>query len=108
MRRTFIRHVSVGIVIVALAAAAATSAFAASSNRGHFGPRAGFGPGFGFGMRGGFGPGFGGPGFGGPGPRGGAGGLLAADILTPAARYLGLSASYLPSGLNSGQPVAAE
>src|SRR5437763_17022334 len=108
MRRTFIRHVSVGIVIVALAAAAATSAFAASSNRGHFGPRAGFGPGFGFGMRGGFGPGFGGPGFGGPGPRGGAGGLLAADILTPAASFLGVSASDLASDLKSGKTLAQE
>ena len=69
MRRTFIR-VSVGTVVVALAAAAATSAFAASTARGHHFVLRGFGimggPGFG-------GPGFGGPGFG--GPRGG--GILA-------------------------------
>jgi hypothetical protein len=109
MRRTFIRHVSVGTLIVAFAAAAATSAFAASSNRGgQFGPRAGigFGPGFPFGM-GGFG--FGGPGFGGPGgPRGGAGGLLAADVLTPAASYLGISVSDLASDLKSGKTLAQE
>src|SRR5437868_15087865 len=92
MGRTFIRHVSLGTVVVALAAAAATSAFAASTARGHhFGPR-------GFGILGG--PGFGGPGFGGPGfdgPRGGGGGILAADVLTPAADHLGLSVSTLQS-----------
>ena len=110
MRRTFIRHVSVGIVIVALAAAAATSAFAASSNRGHFGPRAGFGPGFGFGMRGGFGPGFGGPGFGGPGPRGGAGGLLAAaEAIAAVVKPDELSPEYvIPSVFNREvAPLAA-
>ena len=107
MRRTFIR-VSVGTVVVALAAAAATSAFAASTARGHhFGLR-GFGimggPGFG-------GPGFGGPGFGGPGfggPRGG-GGILAADVvLTPAADYLGVSVSTLQSDLKGGKTLAQE
>jgi hypothetical protein len=107
MGRTFIRHVSVGTVIVAFAAAAATSAFAASSNRGgHFGPRGGFGfgPGFAFGPGG-----FGGPGFGGPGgPRGGAGGLLAADVLTPAAGYLGISVSTLTADLKSGKTLAQE
>ena len=105
MRRTFIR-VSVGTVVVALAAAAATSAFAASTARGHhFGLR-GFGimggPGFG-------GPGFGGPGFGGPGfggPRGG--GILAADVLTPAADYLGVSVSTLQSDLKGGKTLAQE
>jgi len=112
MSRTLIRRLSVGTAVVAVAAAAATSAFAASSNRGgHFGPRAGFGPGFGFGIRGGFGPGFGGPGFfgGGPGgPHGGPGGLLAADVLTPAASYLGVSASDLASDLKSGKTLAQE
>jgi hypothetical protein len=110
MRRTFIRHVSVGTVIVALAAAAATSAFAASSDHGRFGGRAGFGPGFGpaFGIRGGFGFGFGGPGFGGPGGRGGAGALLGADVLTPAASYLGISSSDLASDLKSGKTLAQE
>ena len=106
MRRTFIR-VSVGTVVVALAAAAATSAFAASTARGHhFGLR-GFGimggPGFG-------GPGFGGPGFGGPGfggPRGG-GGILAADVLTPAADYLGVSVTTLQSDLKGGKTLAQE
>jgi len=111
MGRILIRRLSIGTVVVAVAAAAAASAFAASSNRGgHFGPR--FGPGFGFGMRGGMGPGFGGPGFfgGGPGgPRGGGpGGLLAADLLTPAASYLGVSASDLASDLKSGKTLAQE
>jgi hypothetical protein len=94
-------------VVVALAAALATSAFAASSHRG---PR--FGPGsFGVG-----GPGFfGGPGmFGGGGPGGfglrprGGGGLLGADVLTPAASYLGISASDLASDLKSGKTLAQE
>src|SRR4051794_24539276 len=103
MGRTFIRHVSVGTVVVALAAAAATSAFAASTARGHhFGLR-------GFGIMGG--PGLGGPGFGGPGfggPRGGGGGILAADVLTPAADYLGISVSTLQSDLKGGKTLAQE
>ena len=103
MGRTFIRHVSLGTVVVALTAAAATSAFAASTARGHhFGPR-------GFGILGG--PGFGGPGFGGPGfdgPRGGGGGILAADVLTPAADYLGVSVSTLQSDLKGGKTLAQE
>jgi hypothetical protein len=104
MRRTLIRHVSVGTVVVAFAAAAAMSAFAASSNRGHFGPRAGMMM-HGFGMMGG--PGFGGPGFRGPGgPPGG--GLLGADVLTPAASYLGISTSDLASDLKSGKTLAQE
>ena len=116
MRRTYIRHVSVGTVVVALAAVAATSAFAASTARGHhFGPR-GFGMmgGPGFGMMGGpgfGGPGFGGPGFGGPdfgGPRGGGGGILAADVLTPAADYLGVSVSTLQSDLKGGKTLSQE
>ena len=106
MRRTLIRHVSVGTVVVAVVAAAATSAFAASSARGHhFGPR-GFGP-----MRG---PGMmmGGPGFGmmmgGPGGPHRGGGLLAADVLTPAADYLGVSLSTLQSDLKGGKTLAQE
>jgi len=109
MRRILIPRLSVGTVVVAVAAVAASSAFAASTNRGHFAPR--FGPGPAFGLRGGFGPGFGGPGFfgGGPGARGGpAGGLLAADLLTPAASYLGISASDLASDLKSGKTLAQE
>jgi len=108
MRRILIRRLSVGTVVVAVAAVAASSAFAASSNRGgHFGPR--FGPAFGFGMRGGFAPGFGGPGlFGRGGPGGPGGGLLAADLLTPAAGYLGISVSDLASDLKSGKTLEQE
>jgi D-Tyr-tRNAtyr deacylase len=104
MGRKLIRHVSVGTVVLALAAAAGASAFAASSNRGHqFGQRGGpmmmrgFGPGFGFG--------FGGPGFG--GPRGG-GGLVYADVLTPAAGYLSIPLSTLQSDLKGGKTLAQE
>jgi len=105
MRRTLIRHVSVGTVVVAVVAAAATSAFAASSARGHhFGPRAGMMMG-GFGMMGGPGMMMGGPGFGGPH---GGGGLLAADVLTPAADYLGVSLSTLQSDLKGGKTLAQE
>src|SRR5437588_3919232 len=105
MRRTLIRQISVGTAVVVVAAVASTSAFAASKARGHhFGPRmgmlqGGFGSmmgGRGFGLRGGFGgPGLGGPGF--DGPHGGGGGLVAADVLTPAADYLGVSLSTLQS-----------
>ena len=111
MGRILIRRLSVGTVVVAVAAVAASSAFAASSNRGgHFGPR--FGPAFA--MRGGGGPGFGGPGFFGGGPGGfrvgpeGGGGLLAADLLTPAASFLGISPSDLASDLKSGKTLAQE
>ena len=107
MRRILIRYVLLGTAVVALAAAAASSAVAASSNRGgHFGPRgAFFGPGMGFGGIGG--PGFGGPGFGGPRGHGG-GGLLGADVLTPAASYLGISLTDLQSDLKSGKTLAQE
>src|SRR3954452_10315514 len=100
MRRTLIRQVSVGVVVVAVAAGAASSAFAASTARGHhFGPRAGglkgFGPMMGglFAMRGPGGPGGHGFGPGGPGGPGGprGGGVLGSDVLTPAAAYLGVS-----------------
>lgn len=104
MRRTLIRYVSVGTVVVAVAAAAGSAAFAASSNRGHFGPRAGM-------MMGGFGPMMGGFGpmgpFGGPGGHLG-GGLLGADVLTPAATYLGISATDLAADLKSGKTLAQE
>jgi D-Tyr-tRNAtyr deacylase len=106
MRRTLIRNVLVGTTVVAFAVAAAGSAFAASTDRGgHFGVRGGpgFGPGFGFGLRGG------GPGFGlGPGARGGGGGLLATDLLTPAASYLGISLSDLQNDLKSGKSLSQE
>jgi D-Tyr-tRNAtyr deacylase len=107
MRRNFIRYLSAGTVVVALAAAAGVSAFAASSNRGHqFGPRGGltihgFGPGFGFAF------GFpGGPGFG--FKVGGGGGVTYADVLTPAADYLGVSLSTLQSDLKGGKTLAQE
>src|SRR6478672_3913562 len=102
MRRTLIRYVSVGTVVVAVAAVG-SAAFAASSNRGHLGPRAGMMGGFGP-MMGGFGPM--GP-FGGPGGHRG-GGLLGADVLTPAATYLGISATDLAADLKSGKTLAQE
>jgi D-Tyr-tRNAtyr deacylase len=106
MARILTRRLSVGTVVVAIAAVAASSAFAASSNRG---PR--FGPAFGLGRLGG-GPGFGGPGFFGGGPGhlriGPGGGLLAADVLTPAASYLGISVADLASDLKSGKTLAQE
>jgi hypothetical protein len=98
----------VGTAVVALAVAAAGSAFAAANNHGPgpFGPRAGvFGPGFGF--PGGLGFGLGGPGIGDRGFHDG-GGLLAADMLTPAASYLGMSLSDLQSDLKSGKTLAQE
>lgn len=115
MRRTLIRRISVGTVVVAVAAAIATSALAASSNR-HLGPR--LGPMQGLGL---FGGGFAmrapGLGLGGPGgllgpgpggPRGGGPGILGADVLTPAASYLGVSVSTLESDLNGGKTLAQE
>jgi hypothetical protein len=106
MRRNFIRYVSVGTVVVALAAAMGVAALAASSNRGHqFGPRGGltihgFGPGFAFG--------FGFPGGPGLGVRVGGGGVTYADVLTPAADYLNVSLSTLLSDLKAGKTLAQE
>src|SRR4051812_44650148 len=104
MRRALIPHVSVGNLVVAVIAAAATSAFAATSDRGRgLPPRFGLLGGPGFGMPGG--PGFGGPGF----PHhGGGGGILAADVLTPSADYLGVSLSTLQSDLKGGKTLAQE
>jgi len=106
MRRKFIRYVSVGTVVLALAAAIGVAALAASSNRGHqFGPRGGltihgFGPGFAFGL------GFpGGPGL---GVRVGGVGVTYADVLTPAADYLNVSLSTLQSDLKGGKTLAQE
>jgi hypothetical protein len=78
--------------------------------QGGFGPLMGGGR---FGLRGGFGLGGpGGPaGLGGPGPggpRGGGAGILGADVLTPAAAYLGISVSSLESDLNGGKTLAQE
>src|SRR5438046_356608 len=96
MGRKLIRHVSVGTVVLALAAAAGASAFAASSNRGHqFGQRGGPM------MMRGFGFGFGGPGL--PG-----GGLQNAGPLTTAADYLGMSVSDLVADLKAGKTLAQE
>ena len=120
MRRTLPR-VTVGAMLAVVAAALASSAFAA---HGHgYGPRmgmqgfraGGLGPG---GLLGGGamfgGPGFGGPGFGmhGPGmggPKGpGRSGALTSDVLTPAASFLGISVSTLASDLAGGKTLAAE
>jgi len=103
MGRTLIRRISVGTLVVAVAGIAALSAFAASGSRGRhlLPPRAGMmGPGFGM-----MGP----HGFGvhGPGARGGLG-LLGADVLTPAASYLGISLSDLQADLRSGKTLAQE
>jgi len=106
MRRNFIRYVSVGTVVVALAAAMGVAALAASSNRGHqFGPRGGltihgFGPGFAFG--------FGFPGGPGLGVRVGGGGVTYVDVLTPAADYLNVPLSTLQSDLKGGKTLAQE
>ena len=91
---------------VALAAAPGHGRLAARmAARGGFLPFAA--PRFGFGLRG---PGFGlgGPGFpGGRGPHGGPG-ILAADVLTPAASFLGISVSALQSDLKGGKTLAQE
>ena len=118
MRRKLIRQISIGTVVVAIAAVASSSAFAASSDRGRFGQRlgalqGGFGAFMG-GGRGGFGFRFGGPGLGGPQGPGGPGGpgrgagILGADVLTPAAAFLGVSLSTLESDLNGGKTLAQE
>jgi hypothetical protein len=70
-----------------------------------FGFRAG-GPGF-FGGQGGFG--LGGFGMGGPGIGAGGGtALLGADVLNPAASFLGISVTKLESDLNGGKTLAQE
>jgi len=66
----------------------------------------GFGPGGPGGPGGRFGSGFGGRG-GGP-MGGGADALLGADVLTPAAAFLGISATTLESDLAGGKTLAAE
>jgi len=119
MRRTRFR-VTVGVMVAVVAAALAGSAFSA---HGHgYGPRMGF-----QGIRaGGFGPGggpmggamfFGGPGGfgmrvemgpGGPWGPGGGAGVLAADVLTPAASFFNISVSSLASDLAGGKTLAQE
>jgi hypothetical protein len=112
------------MVISALALVAGLLSSAAMANRGHaqFGNR--------MAARGGFGPvlgGFGGPGFGlggfglggpalrgpgggrGHGPGGpGGGSVLSADVLTPAASFLGISVSALATDLKAGKTLAQE
>jgi hypothetical protein len=118
MRRTLVRPITVGVATALVAAAASGSALAAKAN-GHAGPRAqgiGFGT-AGFGFGGGPGNGFGPPGFGSPGAGLGAGAsggvgpganasVLGADILDPAASYLGISLSTLESDLAGGQTLS--
>ncbi len=118
------------LVAAALVAAVATSAAVAAPGHGRFGHRlvargGSFGPfagpqlgGFGlggpaFGGPGGpafAGPGLAGPGMGGPGDRGGPGGgaVLSADVLTPAASFLGVSVSTLTGDLKGGKTLAQE
>jgi hypothetical protein len=67
------------------------------------GPGGGFGGGFGLG-----GPGLGGSAQGGPGGGGAGVGILSADVLTPAASFLGISVSTLESDLKGGNSLAQE
>jgi hypothetical protein len=116
------RQVFVVAVVAAVAALAGSAALAAPGhgrNGNKLGARGAFGP-FGgaqFGGLGGFGfggPGFGGPGFevgrGGPwgGERGPGAGILSADVLTPAASFLGISVSTLTADLKAGKTLAQE
>src|SRR5262245_19611387 len=110
-------------VAAALVAAIAASTALAAPGHGRFGnrmgARAGFGPFAGVGL----GPGVGAPGFhvffgGGPGGRGfgivvgpggpGGGTVLSADVLTPAASFLGISVSTLASDLAGGKTLPQE
>jgi hypothetical protein len=120
------------VVVTALAMVAAlgsTAALAAPGKGKRFGGRVaiahgGFGP-FAGGPPGGFifggpgfrgGPGHGGFGFGPPmgGPHGGPGGehggpgIFAADVLTPAASFLGISVAALAADLKAGKTLAQE
>jgi hypothetical protein len=103
MRRTVFRATALGAV-AAFAALVATSAFGQSGHA-RFGGPAGLQSFRGLGPAGGM---FGGPGFGGPGGRPGRSGLLAADVLTPAAAFLATPLATLVSDLNSGKTLAQE
>ena len=132
MRRNLIRQTSVGTALAVIAAAAAGAAFAApKAGHDRFTVRGGLpgvngvrnggfgafgGPGV-FGRFPGGGPGFGGPGFGLGGPDFGGpgrgfdapgGGILAADILTPAAAFLNIPATDLAADLKGGKTLAQE
>jgi hypothetical protein len=123
MVRTLKRPLFVLTAFAVVAALGAGSALAAPGHgrfgsrlagvRGGFGPLAGarlggIGGGFGF-VPGPRGPGgFVGAGFGGPGRGGGGAGILSADVLTPAASFLGISVSTLATDLSSGKTLAQE
>ena len=126
MRRTLIGTTSVGALAAVIAGLAAAGAFAAPGHGTFGGRQLGARGGVimrpgalalgGFGIRGGFaggplGGGFGLGGLGGPGGGpfgGGAGAILGADVLTPAAGFLGISVTTLESDLASGKTLAAE
>jgi len=116
------------VAAIALVAALVAGTALAAPGHGRFGNRAaggGFGPSF-FAQGGGqgaFGGFFGGPGFafGGPGPGkfgfghgpggpGGPGGasIVQADVLTPAASFLGMTVSALAVDLKAGKTLAQE
>src|SRR5579863_39887 len=122
MRRIFRRPLVIGIA-TALVAAASGGVALAVTNQGPngfvglraagvgpgpggfaFAPGGGLGVGGGFGPRGGFAPG---GGFG-PAARAGGAGPLSADILNPAASYLGISLTTLESALAGGKTLAGE
>lgn len=122
MPRNLIRPVSIGVATALVGAAAASTAFGGGAAR--HGVRASAvrtqGPGKGGVVFANGGPGLGGPffvpGFGGPGPmpafRVGLGArafgsaALGADILNPAASYLGISLSTLESDLAGGKTLS--
>ena len=131
MRRISIRLISFGGVAALVATIAVGAALAAPGGHGRFGPFGGMqgtqaggpgdfggllGPGgvFGFGGLAGepgraFGFGFGlGPGKLGLPGRGLGGGMVGADVLTPAAAFLNLSVADLAADLKSGKTLAQE
>ena len=117
-RRLFAFVAAALVAAIAAGTALAAPGHGRSGNR--MSARAGFGP-FAFGIAG---PGPGAPGFhvffgGGPGGRGfgivgmgpggpGGGTVLSADVLTPAASFLGISVSTLASDLAGGKTLAQE
>jgi len=118
-----LRRPLLALALVGVITAVASSAALADRGHGRYGVRIALRGGFGGGGFGPFarfgGPGFGvfagpafaGPGFGlgrGRGPHGGGAGILGADVLTPAASYLGISVSTLISDLNGGKTLAQE
>ena len=110
MVQTFKRPILV-VAAVAVIGAVAGSAALAAPGHGRFGARLG-------GFQGGFGGPFAGARFGGfglgiapggdRGPHGGGVGILSADVLTPAASFLGVSVSTLAADLKAGKTLAQE